>query len=83
MRLLILLALCLLPLSAQASGFDNLPPSPSLFSQSSGVTVLHPAPGVDTLWDQHSNHVTILDTGTPGTKWYSQQDPTGRITSQG
>ena len=75
MRLLILLATLLLPLSAFAQS--------SLFpSISSPVTVLHPSPGISQLYDQRGNSATVYES-SPGLSWYSQQDRYGRIQSQG
>jgi hypothetical protein len=75
MRLLILLAILLLPLSAFAQstlplGFDN------------SVTVLHPSPGISQLYDQRGNGLTIYESG-PNLSWYSQHDRYGKIQSQG
>lgn len=75
MRLLILLATLLLPLSAFAQsmllpGLDN------------SVTVLHPSPGISQLYDQRGNSATVYES-SPGLSWYSQQDRYGKIQSQG
>ena len=77
MRLPLLLALFLIPVSAFAED------PPWFIAPSSGsVTVVHPAPGIDYYTDLHGHSATILDEGS-GLHWYSAQDPQGRITSQG
>jgi hypothetical protein len=67
----------LLPLSAFAQSVPLLPSG-----MNDSVTVLHPAPGIDYLYDQAGHSATVLEEG-PGLKWYSAEDPQGRITSQG
>ena len=78
MRLLIVLALCLIPLSAFAQSVP--PPMPSITNDS--VTVIHPTPYSDVLYDQYGNSAAIYQQG-PGLSWYSQQDKNGNIVSQG
>jgi hypothetical protein len=78
MRLLALLAMFLLPISAFAQSVPPLGESPWI----NGVTVVHPAPGIDYYTDLNGASATVLDEG-PGLKWYSAEDPQGRITSQG
>ena len=76
MRLLILFAALLLPVSAVAG-------EPSWLSTPSGsVTVIHPGPGYDYLYDDHRNTATIYDV-MPGVRWYSAHDAHGKTTSQG
>lgn len=75
MRLLILLATILLPLSAFAQ--STLPPGVD-----GSVTVLHPAPGINALYDQRSNSATVYEVN-PHMSWYSQRDQYGTIESQG
>jgi len=77
MRLLILCALCLLPLSAFA---QPVPPLPS--DTGGAVTVLPVAPGVTSYWDQRGGHTTVYGSD-PAMQWYSTQDPQGHITQQG
>ena len=81
MPLLTLLALFLLPLTAppiQAFDFDQS----SLFSASLSVTLIHPAPNIDFLYNQRGESATIYQQG-PGSSWYSNQDGYRRIDSQG
>lgn len=76
MRLLIVLALCLLPLSALAGDYDT---SPSIFSNADSVTVIHPSPGEDYLYNSRANSATILQQGS-GLSWYSRTDKNNHIT---
>ena len=76
MLLLILFAVFLLPIAA----FAQTVPPPGL---QGSVTVLHPVPGIDYAYDQHSNSATIYQTPLPGLSWYSQQNRFGNITQQG
>ena len=79
MRLLTLLAVFLLPLSALAEDSDT---HPSIFSRSHDVRVLHPTPNIVFLFDQKGHTATIYEQG-PGWAWYSEQDWFGHVTSQG
>ena len=77
MRLPLLLALFLIPVSAFAED------PPWFMAPSSGsVTVVHPSAGIDYYTDLHGHSATVLDEGS-GLHWYSAHDPQGRITSQG
>jgi hypothetical protein len=77
MRLPLLLALFLIPVSAFAED------TPWFIAPSSGsLTVVHPAPGIDYYTDLHGSSATVLDEGS-GLHWYSAHDPQGQITSQG
>lgn len=78
MRLLALLALFLHPRSAFAQSVPPLGETPGI----TGVTVVHPAPGIDYYTDLHGSSATVIDEGS-GLHWYSAHDPQGRITSQG
>ena len=78
MALLIVLALCLLALSALA---QSVPPQMPPITNDS-VTVIHPTPYSDVMYDQYGNSAAIYQQG-PGLSWYSQQDKNGNIVSQG
>lgn len=75
MRFFLFFVLLLLPLSAFA---QSVPP----LSVEGSATILHPAPGVRYLYDQHGNSSTVYHQ-FPGQSWFSTEDPQGRITSQG
>jgi hypothetical protein len=77
MRLLMLFALLLLPVSAFAQS-AALPP----IGLQGSATVIHPAPGVDYYYDQKGNSTTVYRTA-PHVFAYSSQDSHGRITTQG
>ena len=55
---------------------------PWFVSPSSSLTIIHPTPAVDYLYDQTGHSATVV-TPFPGLRWYSAQDPQGRITAQG
>ena len=76
--LIILLALWFLPLSVHAQSVS--PPMPLIPKE--GVTVIHPTPYSDVLYDQYGNSATIYQQGR-GLSWYSQHDKSGNIVSQG
>jgi hypothetical protein len=76
MRLLALLAMVLLPLSAFA---QSTPPMPGT---SDTLTVVRPAPGIDYYSSPSGQSVTVVEP-MKGLRWYSAQDPHGRITAQG
>lgn len=76
MRLLAVFAVFVLPISALAEEL------PWFANPSSSVTILHPAPSVDFLYTP-SGHSASVVTPLPGLRWYSADDPQGRITAQG
>lgn len=73
MRLLALLTLILLPVSAMADDASWLS------APSGNVTVLHQSSGIDYYYDQHRNSGTVYDV-LPGLRWYSTQNSQGKIT---
>jgi len=77
LSLLIVLILCLLPLSAQAQHADV-----PLFSTSSRISILYPIPDVMYAYDQHGNSV-IFYRQWSGLVWYSARDSSGRIVKEG
>ncbi|MEP6934523.1 MAG: hypothetical protein ABI988_11345 [Nitrospirota bacterium] len=76
MKLLLVLAMSLVALPLLAA--DN---TPSIFS-TPPITMVHPMPGMDYLYNQRGESTTILQP-LPGLSWYSQEDRFGRITNQG
>ena len=75
---IILLALCFLPTPVRAESVS--PPMPLITKE--GVTVIHPTPYSDVLYDQYGNSATIYQQGR-GLSWYSQHDKAGKIVAQG
>jgi hypothetical protein len=76
--LIILMALCFLPLPVGAQ--SGSPPMP--FITKEGVTVIHPTPYSVVLYDQFGNSAVIYQQGR-GLSWYSQLDKAGKIVAQG
>ena len=77
MSLLIVLVLCLLPLSAQAQNAEV-----PLFASSSRIYILYPMPDVVYFYDEHGNNV-IFYRQWSGLAWYSARDSSGRIVQEG
>jgi len=77
MSLLIVLVLCLLPLSAQAQNVEA-----PLFAHSSRIDILYPMPDVAYFYDEHGNSV-IFYRQWSGLAWYSARDSSGRIVREG
>jgi len=77
MSLLIVLVLCLLPLSAQAQNVEA-----PLFAHSSRIDILYPMPDVAYFYDEHGNSV-IFYRQWSGLAWYSTRDSSGRIVREG
>jgi hypothetical protein len=77
MSLLLVLVLCLLPLSAQAENVDV-----PLFSFFSRIYILYPMPDVVYFYDQDGNSVIVYRQWS-GLAWFSAQDSSGRIVQQG
>ena len=75
MRLLMLFALLLFPLSVFA---QSVPP----IGLQGSATVIHPAPGVDYYYDLNGNSTTVYRTA-PHVSAYSSHDSHGRIIAQG
>lgn len=79
LALVIVLTILAFVVTKQLALAEEPPPFLSPFDS---VTVIHPAPGMDYLYDQHGNSATILQQG-PGLSWYSQENKYGQIQSQG
>jgi dienelactone hydrolase len=77
MSLLVVLVLCLLPLSAQAQNVEA-----PLFAHSSRIYILYPMPDVAYFYDEHGNSV-IMYRQWSGLAWYSARDSSGRIVQEG
>ena len=77
MFLLLVLVLCLLPLSAQAQNVEA-----PLFAHSSRIYILYPLPDVAYFYDEHGNSV-IFYRQWSGLAWYSARDSSGRIMREG
>jgi hypothetical protein len=75
--ILIVLLLCLLPLSAQAQNV-----AVSLFSYSSMIYILYPIPDVVYFYDERGNSVVFYRQWS-GLAWYSARDSSGRIVQEG
>ena len=75
MRLLILFALLLLPVSVFAQ-------SVSPIGLQGSTTLIHPAPGIDYYYDLNGNSTTVYRTA-PNVSAYSSHDSHGRIIAQG
>jgi hypothetical protein len=76
--LIILLGLCFLPFPVYAQSVSPLMP----LITKEGVTVIHPTPYSDLLYDQYGNSATIYQQGR-GLSWFSQHDKAGKIVAQG
>lgn len=76
--LIILITLCVLPLTVGAQSIS--PPMPLITKE--GVTVIHPTPYSEVLYDHYGNSAMIYQQGR-GLSWYSQRDKTGKIVAQG
>jgi hypothetical protein len=78
LHLIILIALCVLPLTVGAQSVS--PPMPLITKE--GVTVIRPTPYSEVLYDHYGNSAMIYQQGR-GLSWYSQHDNTGKIVAQG
>src|SRR6476660_6100204 len=77
MSLLLVLVLCLLPLSAQAQHVEA-----PLFAHSSTLSILYPMPDVVYFYDERGNSV-IFYRQWFGVAWYSARDSSGRSVREG
>lgn len=77
MSLLIVLVLCLLPLSAQAQNVET-----PLFAHSSRIYIIYPLPDVAYFYDERGNSA-IFYRQWSGLAWYSARDASGRIVQEG
>jgi hypothetical protein len=76
-----MLLLLLIPtLSFAQAPFDPLPTNET--GPISGVTVYHPAPGVESYWDNHGNSTMVYEQ-TPGMSGYTSRNRDGQVTKQG